>query len=62
MEASPHALALRPGTPVLVRNSLNLWSTGFQIAAWRNERCQVRRDSDGSVLPRLFSADDIRPA
>ena len=53
--------ALQPGTPVLVRNSLNLWSPGFQIEAWRENRYQVRRNSDGALLPRSFATDDIRP-
>ena len=67
MEASPHSTPptrsrILPGTRVLVRNSLNLWSPGFKVEAWRNGGCEVRRDVDGSVLPRLFSTDDIRPA
>jgi hypothetical protein len=55
------AQSLQPGTEVLVRNSLNLWSAGFQIEAWGNDRCQVRRNSDGALLPRSFHTDDIRP-
>ena len=54
--------ALQPGTPVLVRNSLNLWSPGFQIEAWADDRCQVRRNSDGALLPRSFTTDDVRPS
>ena len=54
--------ALQPGTPVLVRNSLNLWSPGFQIEAWRENRYEVRRNSDGALLPRSFAIDDIRPS
>lgn len=53
---------LQPGTPVLVRNSLDLWSPGFRIEAWRGNRCEVRRGSDGAVLPRTFSTDEIRRA
>ena len=52
--------ALWPGTPVLVRNSLNIWSPGFQVAAWRDDHCQVRRDSDGALLPRAFAPEDIQ--
>ena len=61
---SPRTLSvpvLRPGTPVLVRNSLNLWSPGFQIETWRGDRCQVRRNSDGALLPRSFPTSDVRP-
>ena len=57
----PPARALQPGTPILVRNSLNLWSPGFQIEASQDDRWQVRRDSDGAVLPRSFATEDIRP-
>ena len=60
----PHTLSapfLQPGTPVLVRNSLNLWSAGFQIETWGGDRCQVRRNSDGALLPRFFSTCDVRP-
>jgi hypothetical protein len=53
--------ALQPGTPIMVRNSLNLWSPGFQIEAWRDDRCQVRRSSDGALIPRSFATEDIRP-
>ena len=61
---SPRTLSapvLQPGTPVLVRNSLNLWSPGFQIEVWGGDRCQVRRNSDGALLPRSFSTRDVRP-
>lgn len=67
MEATPRRSPrpmppdLAPGTPVLVRNSLNLWSPGFRVEACRDDRCQVRRNSDGAVLPRTFSTEDIRP-
>jgi hypothetical protein len=67
MEATPprppsSARALRPGTQVLVRNSLNLWSSGFQVESWRDDRCEVRRNSDGALLPRSFANEDIRSA
>ena len=55
------ASALQPGTPVMVRNSLNLWSPGFEVEAWADNRCQVRRNSDGALLPHSFATDDIRP-
>lgn len=50
------------GTGVLVRNSLNLWSSGFQVSGWRDGAYEVRRCSDGAVLPRAFETDDIRLA
>lgn len=50
------------GTGVLVRNSLNLWSPGFQVSGWRDGAYEVRRCSDGAVLPRVFEIDDIRVA
>src|SRR6478752_3582576 len=64
MEAlpAPAAARLRPGTPIVVRNSLNLWSSGFEVEGWRDGACRVRRNSDGAVLPRSFSTDDVRPA
>jgi hypothetical protein len=66
--ASPHdaLIASSPqldlGTGVLVRNSLNLWSPGFQVSGWRDGAYEVRRCSDGAVLPRAFATNDIRPA
>ncbi len=35
-----------------MRNSLNLWSTGFQVNGWHDGAYEVRRCSDGAVLPR----------
>ncbi|MGZ4689596.1 MAG: hypothetical protein ACXVKA_16735 [Acidimicrobiia bacterium] len=65
MEASsprlPLLARLQPGTQVLVRNSLNLWSPGFRIEVWRDDdRCQVRRNSDDALLPLSFATEDIR--
>ena len=48
------------GTWVLVRNSLNLWSSGFQVSGWRDGNYEVRRNSDGAVLPRAFRIDELR--
>jgi hypothetical protein len=50
------------GDGVLVRNSLNLWSPGFQVSGWRDGAYEVRRCSDGAVLPRQFEIEDLRPA
>jgi hypothetical protein len=52
---------LRVGTGVLVRNSLDLWSPGFQVSGWRDGAYEVRRCSDGEVLPRAFRIDELRP-
>jgi hypothetical protein len=52
---------LRVGTGVLVRNSLNLWSPGFQVSGWRDGAYEVRRCSDGAVLPRAFGIEELRP-
>ena len=49
------------GDGVLVRNSLNLWSPGFQVTGCRDGAYVVRRCSDGAVLPREFEIDDLRP-
>ena len=45
------------------------WSSGFEIsrkvsseAAPGAERYELRRTSDGALLPRLFSADELRAA
>jgi hypothetical protein len=38
------------------------WTTGFEIAAVdEDDRFQLRRHSDGAVLPTSFSASEIRP-
>ncbi|MGZ6557784.1 MAG: hypothetical protein ACXVEY_13190 [Actinomycetota bacterium] len=38
------------------------WTTGFEIAAVDDDdRFQLRRHSDGAVLPASFSANEIRP-
>jgi hypothetical protein len=49
------------GTWVLVRNSFNLWSPGFQVSGWRDGAYEVRRCSDGAVLPRAFQIEELRP-
>lgn len=48
------------GSRVLVRNSLDLWSSGFQVSGWRDGNYEVRRCSDGAVLPRAFRIDELR--
>jgi CRP-like cAMP-binding protein len=55
----------RIGAAVSVRSRFaDTWVEGFVIAdvdlAGASPRIQVRRDSDGAVLPLSFNADDIR--
>jgi hypothetical protein len=53
---------LPPGAPVDVRNRfVGSWSHGFEIAERVAGGYRVRRLSDGSVLPDVFSSDDVRP-
>ena len=50
------------GTRVEVRNLyLQTWSRGFQVAGILSDAYLIRRLSDGSILPRSFTAEDIRP-
>jgi hypothetical protein len=57
---------VRPGTRVEVRSRYEQrWSRGFEISEivvdnGDHERFRVRRRSDGSELPVLFDADDVR--
>ena len=36
------------------------WARGFEVAEFSDEGYRIRRLSDGSVLPDLFSRDDVR--
>lgn len=50
------------GTRVEVRNLyLQTWSRGFQVAGIVSDAYLIRRLSDGTILPRSFAAEDIRP-
>jgi hypothetical protein len=56
---------VKPGTRVEVRSRFEArWSRGFEIASRDDSRepaqYQVRRRSDGSILPVLFPEDDLR--
>ena len=53
---------LAPGTRVEVRTSFDRsWARGFEVAEADNATAyQVRRLSDGSVLPKVIAADDVR--
>ena len=52
---------LPEGTPVDVRNRfVGSWSHGFKIAERVAGGYRVRRLSDDSVLPDVFSSEDVR--
>jgi hypothetical protein len=56
---------VKPGTRVEVRSRFEArWSRGFEIAARDDSlqppQYQLRRRSDGSILPVLFGEDDLR--
>jgi hypothetical protein len=56
---------VRPGTHVEVRARFEQrWSRGFEVSevveAEGAEQFRLRRRSDGSELPVLFGADDLR--
>jgi hypothetical protein len=59
-------VSLRPGTHVEVRSRFeSRWTRGFEIAGCEDTNTgptvyQVRRRSDGSILPVAFSEDDLR--
>jgi hypothetical protein len=58
------------GTPLLLRTGTQVevltryerhWASGFEIASVDRDRFQLRRHSDGAVLPASFSANELRP-
>jgi len=52
---------LAPGTAVDVRSRyVGEWSSGFEVAEPLSEGYRIRRLSDGSVLPDVFTNDDVR--
>jgi hypothetical protein len=55
---------MEPGTRVEVRNRYRHgWARGFEVAEVLDERTsrfRVRRRSDGSVIPAVFDAREIR--
>ena len=56
---------VKPGTRVEVRSRFeSRWSRGFEVVncddAQGDCRYQLRRRSDGSILPVLFDEDDLR--
>lgn len=54
---------LRTGTPVDVRSRfVGSWTRGFEVAEQVAERgYRLRRVSDGTVLPDVFSDEEVRP-
>jgi hypothetical protein len=58
-------ILMRPGTRVEVRSRFEShWARGFEVASRDDSNnppvYQVRRRSDGSILPVTFSEDDLR--
>jgi hypothetical protein len=49
------------GTAVDVRSRyVGDWSSGFEVAEPLNDGYRIRRLSDGSVLPDVFTNEDVR--
>lgn len=60
---APGALGapLRTGDPVLVRNRFeDRWIDGFSVAASGVDGYQLRRASDGAILPAWFPPSMVR--
>jgi hypothetical protein len=52
---------LAAGTAVDVRSRyVGAWSSGFEVAEPVNDGYRIRRLSDDSVLPDVFTKDDVR--
>lgn len=52
---------MKPGTRVEVRRRFDQrWARGFEIAEVLDSGYRIRRLSDDSVLPEVFSVDDVR--
>ena len=59
---SPDPKSLSPGRHVEVRNRFTgAWSRGFELVESVDDGYRVRRLSDGSILPTVFLAEDVRP-
>jgi hypothetical protein len=53
---------LSRGTRIDVRNRfVGGWSHGFEVAERVDDGYRIRRLSDDSVLPDVFSTDEVRP-
>jgi hypothetical protein len=60
-KATSRATGLAAGTAVDVRSRyVGAWSSGFEVAEPVKDGYRVRRLSDGSVLPDVFTNDDVR--
>ena len=54
-------VGLRPGQRVEVRKRFDgTWARGFEIAEVLDGGYRVRRRTDDSVLPAVFTADEVR--
>lgn len=54
-------MLLPTGTGVEVRNGFDgAWSGGFEVAAHEGDGYRILRCSDGTVLPRRFTTDEVR--
>jgi hypothetical protein len=52
---------LAKGTAVDVRSRyVGAWSSGFEVAEPLKDGYRIRRLSDGSVLPDVFTNEDVR--
>lgn len=57
------AEVLDVGSRVEVRSRFDRrWTSGFSVAAVESDAYQLRRESDGTVLPAWFATDDVRAA
>ena len=55
--------ALEAGDRVEVRRRFDAqWARGFEIVERTEQGYRVRRQSDGEVLPVVFSEEEVRPA
>jgi hypothetical protein len=54
---------MKIGDPVEVHTKFDQsWCAGFEIAAITDDGYQVRRTSDGELLPNITSQSDLRAA
>jgi hypothetical protein len=52
---------LATGTPVDVRSRyVGAWSSGFEVAESMHNGYRIRRLSDDSILPDVFTKEDVR--
>jgi hypothetical protein len=62
LERSPAEHAGQAGERVEVRSRFDgHWARGFEIVSGDAEGYRVRRLSDGSELPVVFTVDEVRP-